>query len=73
MEGVILHLAGDGELVAVEDDPLQVGQQVGLGGGGGTPLGDLTGQHVQLLTGVTTGARVLQSMSLRLRWIIVVK
>ena len=31
MEGVILHLAGDGELVAVEDDPLQVGQQVGLG------------------------------------------
>ena len=52
---VSLDLAGDGELVAVEGDPAQVGQQVGLGGGGGTPLGDLTGQHVQLLTGVTTG------------------
>ena len=54
---VSLDLAGDGELVAVEGDPAEVGQQVRLGGGGGTPLSDLTGQHVQLLTGVTTGLR----------------
>ena len=51
---ISLDLAGDGELVAVESDPAQVGQQVGLGGGGGTSLCNLPGQHVQLLTSLAT-------------------
>ncbi|MFN9940243.1 MAG: hypothetical protein ACK56I_12295, partial [bacterium] len=45
---VRLHLASDVELVAVEGDPLQVGDEILLGGGLGALVGDHARQLVEL-------------------------
>ena len=48
-----LDLAGDVELVAVEGDPTQVGQEVRLGARSWTSVCNLLGEAVQLLTCLT--------------------